>query len=533
MELITRLALMAGQSETQDLEAWYRTEYSEEPGYSAILDRLSKTPPERRAILQSFFEPTDDEKEDGLKVPTLAHRSIARLVSQGFVRVILTTNFDRLMETALSDESISPVVISTEDALSGAVPLAHQKCVIVKLHGDYLDDRIKNTDDELSVYTDALNAYLDRILDEFGLIIAGWSGDWDPALRSALERCSTRRYATYWTSRGKVAPNVQKLVDLRGATLTSINDADGFFDAIAEKVAALQELGASDHKSKSVKLALLKKYVADPIHRVRLADLLGSERVSITEHHQAEVGRPRLEDFETIMRQRFRTYDSACDTLNEMMFYAARWGDRIHDEIILQTITSLIPSSRRNRLPGLLDLMIYPGVQAFYHTLAGAVMGRNFELLIRLARHQFTFKDHRRTFLPELTTAYCLNIDTQRMLCENRQYFPFSEHILKLMSPLLVQNGVDAEQFYDRLEILLAMILLDQNKDPTVDARLPYGKFAWNHEDRRRNPILEEAKLHGEEWPLYAAGFFKGGFGRLEAVNSALEEKLAKLANRF
>jgi NAD-dependent SIR2 family protein deacetylase len=136
MDLIKRLAVMDGQSETEDLEAWYRTKYSEEPGYSAILARLSKTSPERRAILQGFFEPTDDEKDDGLKLPTLAHRSIARLVSQGFIRVILTTNFDRLMETALSDEGVAPVVISTDDALSGAAPLTHQKCVIVKLHGE-------------------------------------------------------------------------------------------------------------------------------------------------------------------------------------------------------------------------------------------------------------------------------------------------------------------------------------------------------------------------------------------------------------
>jgi len=57
--------------------------------------------------------------------------------------------------------------------------------------------------------------------------------------------------------------------------------------------------------------------------------------------------------------------------------------------------------------------------------------------------------------------------------------------------------------------------------------------FAWNHEDRRRNPILEEAQLHGEEWAPYAVGFFKGGFERLEVVHKALEEKLAKSANRL
>lgn len=533
IDLIKRLAVMDGQSETEDLEAWYRTKYSEEPGYSAILARLSKTSPERRAILQGFFEPTDDEKDDGLKLPTLAHRSIARLVSQGFIRVILTTNFDRLMETALSDEGVAPVVISTADALSGAAPLTHQKCVIVKLHGDYLDDRIKNTEDELSVYSDPLNAYLDRILDEFGLIIAGWSGDWDPALRSALERCVTRRYATYWTARGKVSKSVQKLVDLRGANLVSVNDADGFFDEIAEKVAALQELGTADRKSNTVKLALLKKYVADPVHRVRLADLLSEERTAIIALHQADTGCQSSEKFEDTMRHRFRAYDAACSTLSEMMFHAARWGERTHDEIILQTIASLIPPSQRSGITGLLDLMIYPGMQVFYHAVAGAIMGRNFALLKRLMKHQFNFKGHARTSLPELTTAYCISLDTQKMLCENRQYFPFSEHLLKIMEPLLTQNGVDAEQFYIRLETLLAMIVLDQNEDPAVDAWLPYGIFAWNHEDRRRNPILEEAQLHGDDWSPYKAGFFKGGFDRLEAVHAALEEKLTKSSNRW
>jgi len=238
--LIKRVAAMHGEDQVDDLEAWYRNQFDEEPGYSAILERLSKTPAERRAILQSFFEPTESEREDGLKLPTLAHRSIAKLVSKGFIRVIVTTNFDRLMETALVDEGITPVVISTSDGVSGAAPLIHQKCVILKLHGDYLDNRIKNTADELSIYSDELNQYLDRILDEFGLLICGWSGEWDPALRSAIERCPSRRYATYWTTRGDLNPAVQKLATLRCAQAVPIQDADSFLDGVAEKVAAVK-----------------------------------------------------------------------------------------------------------------------------------------------------------------------------------------------------------------------------------------------------------------------------------------------------
>ncbi|WP_224741452.1 recombinase family protein [Bradyrhizobium sp. 2S1] len=39
-----------------------------------------------------------------------------------------------------------------------------------------------------------LNKVLDRIIDEHGLIVSGWSADWDPALRAALTRAPTRGY---------------------------------------------------------------------------------------------------------------------------------------------------------------------------------------------------------------------------------------------------------------------------------------------------------------------------------------------------
>ena len=54
---------------------------------------------------------------------------------------------------------------------------------MIKLHGDYLDTRIKNTEPELAAYDKALDEMLDRIFDEYGLIVSGWSGDWDIALR--------------------------------------------------------------------------------------------------------------------------------------------------------------------------------------------------------------------------------------------------------------------------------------------------------------------------------------------------------------
>lgn len=57
-------------------------------------------------MLKTYFEPTDDERKQGIKMPTLAHKSIANLVKQGFIKVIVATNFDRLLEKALNDIGI-------------------------------------------------------------------------------------------------------------------------------------------------------------------------------------------------------------------------------------------------------------------------------------------------------------------------------------------------------------------------------------------------------------------------------------------
>ena len=175
LDLTRKLAAMNGEDCESDPATWYHEKFGVDPDYSELLNAIGKTPAERQLLLRSYFEPTEDEREQGFKQPTNAHRSIARLVVAGYCRVVLTTNFDKLIERAIEDEGVSPVVLSTPDSIQGALPLAHQKCCVVKLHGDYLDARIKNTPAELAEYDERLNHLLDQVFDSFGLVICGWS----------------------------------------------------------------------------------------------------------------------------------------------------------------------------------------------------------------------------------------------------------------------------------------------------------------------------------------------------------------------
>jgi NAD-dependent SIR2 family protein deacetylase len=163
LDLIRKLAHIQSEQCEPDPVAWYRDKYGQDADYSTLLDAIAKTPAERSQLLREYFEPTEEEREQGRKTPTAAHRAIAQLAASGHIRVIVTTNFDHLMENALRDLGVAPTIISTPDAADGAPPLTHTACTVLKVHGDYLDTRIKNTPAELAYYDPRIDRLLDRI----------------------------------------------------------------------------------------------------------------------------------------------------------------------------------------------------------------------------------------------------------------------------------------------------------------------------------------------------------------------------------
>jgi SIR2-like domain len=238
LSLVERLAALEKVTGEADWEKWYLTRYGKGPSYSEILDNLALKAAERRNILQSFIDPPEGED---IRKPTKAHHAIAQLAATGTVRVVITTNFDRLIENAMREAGVEPTIIASADAIRGATPLVQTKCMVIKVHGDYLDARIKNTDAELESYPRAMNRLLDQVFDNFGLLVVGWSGDWDTALRDAIQRAPSRRYPFYWAARGAIGGTAQDLIERRGGRSFQIEDADRFFVKLHETLEALRQ----------------------------------------------------------------------------------------------------------------------------------------------------------------------------------------------------------------------------------------------------------------------------------------------------
>ena len=248
-DLSAKVARLEGADPGDDPISWYNQRYGVEPDYSGLLNEIAGSPTERSLLLRNYFEPTDEERRDGVKVPTAAHRTMAQLALSGHVHLFLTTNFDRLLEKAMDDIGIVPQVLSTADAIGGAVPFSQTRCTVVKLNGDYMDTRIKNTLSELESYEPAIDSLLDRVIDEYGFIVSGWSAEWDKALRDAFERCQSRRYTMYWASRNSPRQEAARLIESRSGEFVQIKDPDTFFTNIGLGLATLETTAGSPNSS--------------------------------------------------------------------------------------------------------------------------------------------------------------------------------------------------------------------------------------------------------------------------------------------
>ena len=292
------------------------------------------------------------------------------------------------MERALSAAGIEATVLSTADQIQGAPPLDHIQHLVFKVHGDYLDTRIRNTEAELAAYQPEVDGLLDRIFNDYGLIVCGWSGDWDPALRAALERAPTRRYTTYWTTRRRPSTVAGGLIAHRRAEVIEIDDADTFFEKVKEDVTAIEEFSKPHPLSADVAVTKLKRYMAETRYRIQLSDLIDETVQEVVEAIAGGAFTPTgPEPTPESITRRVRAYDAACSKLTSMAVVAGRWAETEHGVAWHRALERL---SATRKITGVAqryvwrDLQRYPAHSCFTRSGLGAVEANRLESLSSL-----------------------------------------------------------------------------------------------------------------------------------------------------
>ena len=210
--------------------------------YSTAFEAVFPQPRDRRSYIEELMK---------RGTPSYAHRVLASLISTGSIRCLFTTNFDPLVEraTVTTDELLpadrrTHLTVSALDSAERAVRCLRDGSwpLLVKLHGDYKSDRLKNVASELQSQDQQLRGVLTQALGRFGLVVVGYSGRDDSimdALGEAVSVSGAFPSGLWWVNRPgtPLLPRVEALLeeaDNAGIEATVIESEN--FDELAGEV---------------------------------------------------------------------------------------------------------------------------------------------------------------------------------------------------------------------------------------------------------------------------------------------------------
>lgn len=171
--------------------------------YSAVFERAFTQPQDRASFVERWVRDTK---------PNYGHHVLAALAATGLASLVVTTNFDPLVERALNpalDEQLFEgrqlEVADLDNAGRALSALAASRWpLLVKIHGDYRSERLKNLAEELLEQDEQLRRAVTGALGRFGLVVVGYSGRDVSVMRmlsEALELSTPFPGGLFWVHR--------------------------------------------------------------------------------------------------------------------------------------------------------------------------------------------------------------------------------------------------------------------------------------------------------------------------------------------
>jgi tetratricopeptide (TPR) repeat protein len=167
----------------------YKDLFLKDSLYGNWFEVFSEDPRERQRFIENII---------AKKEPQGAYILFANLVKSGYITNIFTTNFDDLINEALLKYVDVRARVYSHNEIARYISLTSKRPNIIKLHGDFLFENIRNIRDETGKLEMNMKLKFEEALQRLGLIVVGYTGA-DNSIMSVLEEIKRdRAFPLYW-----------------------------------------------------------------------------------------------------------------------------------------------------------------------------------------------------------------------------------------------------------------------------------------------------------------------------------------------
>jgi hypothetical protein len=296
---------------------------------------------------------------------------------------------------------------------------------------------------------------------------------------------------------------------------------------------------AADLSDRDSLVNAVKEYMAEPRHRIRLDDIVGTEiRKASYEIREDEFPINTASISEDDIVRRLQKYQGALSRLTGIAIVLGKWGSQEHQPLLERIVARLADGTElRSGKIAWLALRWYPTMLILYSGGIAALSSNNYvslsTLLTTKLRGSTAGKDTQAAVVS--TVEGILELDRMELFKKmpgyENYYAPRSEYLFKSLQPqledlLFLGNGYEDD--FDRFEIFYALAYLDLQNRMSGHIWAPPGRFAWKerHGYSPYNAVVEDAKQRGNMWGPLSAGLFARSIERFERLATSFREQV-------
>lgn len=229
-----RLQLYEESKSTKPFEEWLKDQdfYEDDEEYGILFEKLCDQPSQRRTYIEECVKNAK---------PSWGYIYLANIIAHNYFNVTFTPNFDDLLnEACCLYADLKPIVCAHDSAVVD-IRITSARPKIIKLHGDFLYDSIKNTVRETETLEENMREKFKQFSREYGLVVIGYGGN-DRSIIDILDTMlKSEGYfpnGLYWCIRkeGKVSKKLDRLMRRENTYYVKIESFDEFMAEFHEKL---------------------------------------------------------------------------------------------------------------------------------------------------------------------------------------------------------------------------------------------------------------------------------------------------------